>query len=132
MFHVPERYRLITGPLRSAKSYGNNGGFFIPASTNRGRKLVIIASDGMGWEHVSVHVKKGEASLTPYWEEMCFIKNLFWDDEDVVMQLHPRKSEYVNNHTNTLHLWRPTQGVIPEPPSILVGIKGAQDGKETI
>ena len=34
----------------------------------------------------------------PTWEEMCFIKNIFWEEEESAMQLHPPKSDYVNNH----------------------------------
>ncbi|MCX8016811.1 MAG: hypothetical protein N2690_02735 [Rhodocyclaceae bacterium] len=51
------------------------------------------------------------------------MKALFWDDEDAVMQLHPPQSQWVNNHSYCLHLWRPTQQPIPLPPAILVGIK---------
>jgi len=54
---------------------------------------------------------------------MAYVKDLCWDDEDVVMQLHPRKSEYVNNHPHVLHLWRPRHEMIPTPPSILVGVR---------
>jgi hypothetical protein len=53
---------------------------------------------------------------------MCFVKDLFWDVEEVVVQFHPKKSEYVNNF-RVLHLWRPTNGVFPTPPAILVGFK---------
>jgi len=52
---------------------------------------------------------------------MCFIKDLFWDGEDVVIQHHPKKSEYVNRHDNCLHLWRPVAVEIPTPPKELVG-----------
>jgi hypothetical protein len=127
MFHVPEKYRVVTGRMGSNSKFGNNGAFRIPKPN--GRLLWIIASDGLGWEHVSIHVEirvsQGETKpQTPLWDEMCFVKDLFWDDDDVVMQLHPMKSEYVNNHPNTLHLWRPTEKEIPTPPSILVGVKG--------
>lgn len=80
---------------------------------------LIIASNGCGWEHVSVSHKKN----TPSWEVMCEIKNMFFYDEEVVIQFHPKKSEYVNNHEHCLHLWRPLQKEIPTPPSILVGLK---------
>jgi hypothetical protein len=53
---------------------------------------------------------------------MAYVKDLCWDAEDVVMQLHPRKSEYVNNHPHVLHLWRPVDVEIPTPPSIFVGV----------
>lgn len=86
------------------------------------RKLLIIASNGMGWEHVSVSSK-----TTPTWEEMCVIKDLFFEPEEVVMQLHPKKSEYINNCKTCLHLWKPINEKIPTPPSILVGIKELND-----
>jgi hypothetical protein len=125
MFHVPEKYRLTIGRMGSDSSFGNFGAFVIPSAISEKRILVLIASEGAGWEHVSIHVEQGKAQFTPYWDEMCFVKDLFWDEEDVVMQLHPRKSQYVNNHPNTLHLWRPTGAQIPEPPSILVGVKSS-------
>ena len=102
---------------------------FILESVEPGWQLAVLASDssepdGEGlprWEHASVHAFKGEKQRTPKWLEMCYVKNLFWDSEDVVMQLHPRASQYVNCHPHTLHLWRPIDAVIPEPPAIFVG-----------
>jgi hypothetical protein len=82
---------------------------------------LVIASDGLLWEHVSVSIY-GE-DRTPTWAEMCFVKSLFWDDGDCVMQLHPPSNEYINNHSFCLHLWRPTHVDIPMPPSIMVGVK---------
>jgi len=109
MFHVPEKYRVKTSYYGSDESYGNNGAFQI-------KKLRIIASDGEGWEHVSVSLKM----RTPNWREMCFIKNLFWDNEDCVIQYHPPQKVYINTHSNVLHLWRPTERNIQTPPMILV------------
>lgn len=120
MFAVPERFRIMSGKLASDSTYGNNGGFFIP----RGRTAFwVMASDGVGWEHVSVHCVTDNKERTPTWAEMCYIKDMFWGEEDTVVQYHPPKSDYVNMHPHTLHLWRPTNLVIPRPPSILVGIK---------
>jgi hypothetical protein len=121
MFHVPEKYRIRQGALRSDESYGNNGLFII--TTLKKNKLFIIASDGEGWEHVSVHVEYNGMSLTPTWSNMCFVKDLFWDVEDVVIQYHPKKSEYVNQHPNTLHLWRPIGIELPTPPTDMIGPK---------
>lgn len=122
-FHVPARYRLTHGPYASNAGDGNNGMFIFNGPLNR--ELRALASDGMGWEHVSVSMPK----TTPNWIEMCFVKDLFWDDEDVVMQLHPRRSDYVNFHQHCLHLWRPNDGItaIPLPPFILVGPKQESD-----
>jgi len=86
-----------------------------------GQTAFAIASDGAGWEHVSV--SRTDRCLT--WEEMCQVKAMFWGDDDCVLQYHPPKSEYVNNHPFCLHLWRPIDVAIPLPDSILVGIKEA-------
>ena len=121
MFLVPDAYRIRDGVVGSDESAGNNGAFCLPVGAD-GRQLLIVASDGMGWEHVSIHATDGLGTdYTPTWDEMCRVKDLFWDPEDVVMQLHPRRSQYVNEHPHTLHLWRPIGIAIPEPPSILVG-----------
>jgi hypothetical protein len=129
-FHVPERARILDHPLlASTPDYGNNGAFALE-SIEPGWTLFLICSDGADpevpekWEHVSVHAIRTngrEQQRTPTWREMVFIKDLCWDGEDVVMQLHPRKSEYVNCHPHTLHLWRPINARIPEPPAEFVG-----------
>lgn len=127
MFQVPEQYRISDGPLASTVDYGNNGAFAVPACI-AGRNLWVIAADGYGWEHVSVHCSNGKHKrFTPTWKEMCHIKNLFWDAEDCVMQLHPPESQWINTHDTTLHLWRPIDTTIPQPPGMLVGISGATE-----
>jgi len=127
-FHVPERWRLTDHPvLRSTSTDGCNGAFLVP-SPEPGWTLVLICSDGAAapdlvpWEHVSVHAARRRQARTPTWKEMVYVKNLCWDEEDVVMQLHPKKSEYINTHPHTLHLWRPTRDTIPTPPPMTVGI----------
>lgn len=100
------------------------------------RLLRILASDGapgtdddptpveaLGWEHVSVSVaRKGTRHdpTLPTWPELCAIKALFWEPEDVVVQFHPRASEYVD-FAPVLHLWRHDSTLIPTPPHVLVG-----------
>lgn len=67
------------------------------------RASVCVGRNEDGWEHVSIELF---ARRLPTWEEMCFVKDLFWDDEEEVVQIHPKKSQYVNM-TEALHLWRP-------------------------
>ena len=88
----------------------------------------IISSAGWepgsdGWEHVSVST----AIRCPTWDEMCFVKDLFWPEEEAVFQLHPPKSQWISNHPFCLHMWRNEQYPIVMPPPIMVGIK--QDGE---
>lgn len=121
MFLVPEKYRITDhSVMKSSSRDGNNGPFEIPFSL---RSIAyVIASDGAGWEHVSVHIISNGIERTPTWSEMCRIKDLFWSENDCVVQYHPAKSEYVNTHKNTLHLWKPTIEVLPKPNPLMVGI----------
>ena len=116
-FHVPNKYRIRDGRLASDETIGCNGAFEIPLKHNQ--KVFAIASDQMDWEHVSVSRK----DRCPTWDEMCQIKAMFWDDDDCVIQYHPPRNDYVNNHPYCLHLWRPIGFELPRPPSIMVGIK---------
>ena len=128
-FHVPNEFRLREHPeFGSTDGYGNNGAFWIPAKLPAGPlRLACVASDGAGWEFLGYpppaweHVSVSTAVRCPTWEEMCLVKDLFWDPEDAVVQLHPPRSEWVNYHPYTLHLWRPIGVVLPRPPAATVG-----------
>jgi hypothetical protein len=98
----------------------NFDGMFI---VDKDKRRTLIISWGGGWEHFSVNDKRE----TPSWEDMCEYKELFWKDDECVVQFHPPKSEYVNNLEHCLHLWKPIEkysGTFPIPNSLLVGIKG--------
>jgi hypothetical protein len=124
MFHVPNKYRdRISQNLKSDDSFGNNGFFIISHYRIAGYEFRVMASDGMGWEHASVTIAEPRkpAKRCPAWEEMCYIKKLFWDETDCVIEYHPAKTEYVSVHPFCLHLWRPTDQVIPIPLKEMVG-----------
>ena len=57
---------------------------------------------------------------------MCEIKEIFFKDEEACVEYHPAKSEYVNNLSHCLHIWRPQKETLPVPDSLLVGIKGLE------
>jgi hypothetical protein len=120
-FHVPEKFRIKSGPYGSDSSIGNNGLF--EWGTLAGR-IRVIASDGGGWEHISVSFEK----RTPTWDEMCKVKDIFWESTDCVFQFHPSSEEYVNFAKHCLHLWRPTNESIPIPPSWMVGPRSGISG----
>jgi len=126
MMLFPEQYRLVRGEF--ATNRGDPFGMFlIPPTARRSEAIRIIATDGrdpdeplLAWEHVSVSL----ASRYPTWDEMCKVKDLFWEPEDCVIQLHPPRSQWINNHPYCLHLWRPLEFEIQLPPPITVGVKG--------
>lgn len=82
-------------------------GVFFPNS-----QLKVIASSGEGWDHVSV----SRRDRCPSWEEMEFVKRLFFKDDETAMQLHVPPTKHINNHPYVLHLWRPQGVEIPLPP----------------
>lgn len=84
----------------------------------------VIWSNGGGWEHVSVCPYK--RSYTPSWDDMCRLKDMFFYEDEVVVQYHPAKKDYVNMIHNCLHLWKPIDETLPVPPSIFVGLKKGQ------
>lgn len=115
--------RVRDGSYTSDDSWGPTGAFQLQGPC--GASLRVIASNAdfpevsEGWEHVSVSL----TNRCPNWLEMSFIKDLFWSEDETVIQFHPPKSEYVNNHAYCLHLWRDTVNDHRLPPSILVGHK---------
>jgi len=106
-------YRVRQGPYRTTDSYKIRGMFIYPLKEVQ---LLIVSSGHGPWEHVSVSLP----ARTPTWEEMCVVKNLFWHDNETVVQYHPKKSEYKNCHPHCLHLWKKRGNEIELPPSILV------------
>ena len=65
---------------------------------------VIWSENEDGMEHVSVSPKK--KFRVPTWDDMCVLKDVFFEDEEEAYQIHPKKSEYVNAVENCLHLWK--------------------------
>ena len=86
------------------------------------RYISFLVGD-CGFEHLSVSTP----IKTPTWEQMCKMKEIFWRDDEVCMQLHPKKEEYVNNHSYCLHIWRPIDKEIPTPPSFMVGLRKGRE-----
>jgi hypothetical protein len=97
---------------------GLDGGAFV--IVRLGSTLRVIASHGMGWDHVSVSL----AHRTPTWREMEHVKRLFFHDDETAMQLHVPPCEHISCHPYTLHIWRSQTQPIPRPPAIMVGPRG--------
>lgn len=86
--------------------------------------MTFVASWGCGWDHVSVAPTKG--SKVPTWQMMCKVKDVFFKDDEAVIQIHPPKDQYINNLNNCLHLWRANDKDMLLPPSFMVGLKRGQ------
>jgi hypothetical protein len=109
-----------------------DGIYLIPHPTTDDYFYNIVFSTGMGWEHLSVSLRKmisrsrrsfSQVQRCPTWPEMCFLKNLFWMPSEATVQFHPAMADYVNNHEFVLHIFKPTSVVLPTPDPIMVGLK---------
>jgi hypothetical protein len=102
------QYRIRTGLVASDDSLGRTGAFKF------GDLIALSFFPDKEWEHVVV----SRADRCPTWEEMCFIKDLFWEPEALVWQYHPPKSQNTSMHPYALHLWRKPGFDFPLPPSV--------------
>lgn len=114
-----EKYRLTDKEIQAYGVHGDsgNGAFKIFVS---GKSFFVIASNGNGWEHISISRCNRKLKCCPTWEEMCAIKDMFFTPEECAVQYHPPRSEYINNHLYCLHIWRPTACEMPRPPKWMV------------
>jgi len=114
-----EPFRVIRGAFATNKAHGNNGHFFIPYNS---KYLLCIVSDGAGWEHVSFRIvnKKNTRSWIGDYRAMKFVKEMFWEDTECVVQYFPPKKDHINMHDNVLHLWKPTDQELPMPKKVMV------------
>lgn len=87
--------------------------------------LNCIVNPGKEWEQVSVTVsEQGERPvMCPSWEIMCFVKDFFFNKEEVAVQYHPAEADYISNHPFCLHLFRSVKVAMPLPPSGMIGVK---------
>ena len=117
--------RVRSGEYASDDSYGMTGCFQIPCPAT-GVVLCVLSSDGSDWEKAALgpnvweHVSVSLRARTPTWEEMDFIKRLFWKDSETVLQLHVPRDQHINNVETCLHLWRPKELEVPLPPVMCV------------
>ena len=106
-------------PMQGMMGDETCGNFIVPSENGRFNYHVIASIDNTVHgltDHVSVSLltvdEEHMIERCPKWNEMCFIKDLFFEDEEEVYQIHPKKSEYVNLHPYTLHMWRPHKGIV--------------------
>ena len=123
---LAEKYRIKRGDFRSIPGSRNGAFEFLKG----GNKYLVICSDGLGWDHVSMTIRNRKR--TPSWAEMQWVKQLFFEDAEPALQIHAPEDEHVNNHKYCLHLWRDQKNKMELPESLMVGIKGLTDLKAGI
>jgi len=103
---IIERGRICQGQFTSIP--GDHNGATLVKCPATGAELKIIFSDGDSWSEVGLpgepweHVSVSLRQRTPTWQEMAWVKDQFFDEEETGIQIHPPKSQYVNYHPNCL------------------------------
>lgn len=123
-----EEIKKTMGMKIKAEKKNGFGGSILPVEYKNGKAKIIQDYDKVlnfmfswacGFEHLSVST----TVKTPTWEQMCKMKDIFWNEDEVCMQLHPAKENYIDNMSYCLHIWRPINKEIPTPPNLMVGIR---------
>lgn len=97
LFHLEMMYRhLIPACNRSDFLFDMNG-------KDIGNATALNFPDEE-WEHVLLEPLT--LQRCPSWTEMVKLKNTFWESQDVVIQVHPAKKDYINIQPYTLHQWK--------------------------
>ncbi len=120
MRHEPnlriDQYRDNNNPVGDSPPGVNWGFFRIPRQGDILRVMSSGTAEETGWEHISISLK----NRCPTWEEMCYVKNLFWREDETVIQFHPKKSKYVNRFPYCLHIWKSLKAEHQLPPDLCV------------
>ena len=108
-----DRFRQTHVEEKAYGTRGNDGnGVFLVPSPVDGQPMTIIASNGGGWDHVSI----SRQSRTPSWTEIEHVFRLFFQNDEIAMQLHLPRADHIDRHPFCLHLWRPQASEIALPP----------------
>ncbi len=108
LINMPYRDYELEQELRVTTFRSIYGCFLIPVQATTFR---VIASNYMGWEHVSV----SHPDRCPTWDEMVAIKEIFFNEGEITFQVHPEKKNYVNISQTCLHMWRETNSNVDIP-----------------
>lgn len=118
--HALDKYRVVDKVdfLVTGLDKSKNGCFKVFID---GRSFFVVATNSGGWDHISVSPCSKKRKTCPTWDEMCAIKDMFFEPEEECIQYHPKHSEYVNLYPYCLHIWRPNDGrEILMPPTSFV------------
>jgi len=85
------------------------------------RLFHVEYSRELGWDRVIVQLvarnaKEHQHPTPPTWADMCYIKDIFFNESETVVQYHASSDAHLNIHANVLHLWRLQDGCFPTPP----------------
>ena len=110
--HALDKHRVLS-PFHHSWGDETCGAFLF---NRKNQELRVLASQDDDWDHVSVSLK----NRCPNWEEMDYIKRLFFEDNELCVQFHVPVDRHISLHPFCLHLWRNKKIDYPLPPAIYV------------
>ena len=111
------RHRIDVSRVYGWNGDDENGAFRVRSETAPNQSMIVLASSGNGWDHISVSLR----GRCPTWAEMEQVKRMFFREDEVAMQLHLPPADHISHHPHCLHLWRPLNVSIPLPHDWMVG-----------
>ena len=113
-----EKFRHTKEGATLASKTGDRFGVFYIENAGTGFTVIFDSGEpkdgqlGTGWEHAQLSVKQPSGDpRPPSWSEARWLKDLFWDDTEVVAQIYAKKV----NQESGLHLWKPVGFDFPSP-----------------
>lgn len=101
---LPPGWKAVRSPTVGAKAFLSTTGIAVMASD-----LMI---NGKRWYHVSASRK----ARMPSYEDLVWVKEVFFGEDQPAYQVFPKKSEHRNFHPFCLHLWACLDGdPFPDP-----------------
>ena len=105
---------LITNTLTEEYMCCKNDGWFQTHFPTLGGSMPTHITELYGWEHAFLDLEY--LKRTPTWLEMNVLRKFYWYDSEPVIQIHPKRSEYVNFNHYRLHLWKNSHFDFELPP----------------
>lgn len=115
--HEIDAHRRVDWELRAHGVVGDKGNGCFELMHEGGAQLWIIASNGGGWDHLSVSLK----DRCPTWLEMEAVRKLFTAPGEVWLQFGVPSRDHINLHEYCLHWWRHQHREVRLPPGWMVG-----------
>jgi hypothetical protein len=132
MIKIPNEHRLTEKNVRSKKYLGDaikslvtdelagsNGYFFLPKEGKPDSMYYLcrlVTADG--WYCLAINIPT--EGRTPTWEEQHYVKNFFFDKDDVLASFHPGQQIYLgksgSDNKYWVHLWMPQKSWPALPP----------------
>lgn len=118
------RSNILDFPLPNNEDYNkqtNIENINIPRKKGYYNISIIQTND---WKRIQVSLLNWwhqQLKVFPTWDEMCAIKDIFFNDDEAIIEIHPSDEYKIYEKDYTIDLWKPLNKELPLPNPDLVG-----------